>query len=44
MDSSTFLGTGIGTYGTKSCLIDMEGRVLAESFIETDIPEPGWAE
>ncbi|RLG05713.1 MAG: hypothetical protein DRN68_08255 [Thaumarchaeota archaeon] len=46
MSSSLFLGTDIGTYGTKSCLVDAEGKVLAESFVETDviIPKPGWAE
>ena len=41
-----FLGTDIGTYGTKSCLVDVNGKILAESFIETDIiiARPGWAE
>ncbi|MEM3708894.1 MAG: FGGY-family carbohydrate kinase [Nitrososphaerales archaeon] len=46
MEYPTFLGTDIGTYGTKSCLIDSSGKVIASSFIETDIfvPNPGWAE
>jgi len=41
-----FLGTDIGTYGTKSCLVDASGKILATSFIETDIltPRLGWAE
>ena len=41
-----FLGTDIGTYGTKSCLVDSSGKVLATSFVESDIlmPNPGWAE
>jgi len=46
MSSPKFLGTDIGTFGTKSCLVDISGRILAESFVETDviIPKPGWAE
>lgn len=46
MEYPIFLGTDIGTYGTKSCLIDSSGKIIASSFIETDIlvPEPGWAE
>jgi xylulokinase len=41
-----FVGTDIGTFGTKSVLVDSEGRVQAESFQETDIlsPKPLWAE
>ncbi|MCS7125731.1 MAG: FGGY-family carbohydrate kinase [Aigarchaeota archaeon] len=46
MEYPVFLGTDIGTYGTKSCLIDASGKVIASSFLETDIlvPNPGWAE
>lgn len=46
MEYPIFLGTDIGTYGTKSCLVDASGKIIASSFIETDIlvPHPGWAE
>ena len=46
MEAPVFLGTDIGTYGTKSCLVDSSGKVLATSFVESDIliPNPGWAE
>jgi len=46
MDAPLFLGTDIGTFGTKSCLVDSSGKIVASSFIETDIliPNPGWAE
>jgi len=43
----TFLiGTDIGTLGTKSVIIDLEGRVLASSYVEYGVltPKPGWAE
>ncbi|MEN2975373.1 MAG: FGGY-family carbohydrate kinase [Candidatus Caldarchaeales archaeon] len=46
MDYPLFLGTDIGTFGTKSCIVDSSGKIIASSFIETDIiiPNPGWAE
>ncbi|MCS7132853.1 MAG: FGGY-family carbohydrate kinase [Aigarchaeota archaeon] len=46
MEAPLFLGTDIGTFGTKTCLVDASGNVLATSFIESDImiPQPGWAE
>jgi len=46
MDYPLFLGTDIGTFGTKTILVDASGKILAESFVETDviIPKPGWAE
>lgn len=46
MSAPFFIGTDIGTFGTKSILADSEGRVLAEAFVETDIivEKPGWAE
>ena len=46
MEYPIFLGTDIGTYGTKSCLVDSFGKIITSSFIETDIlvPHPGWAE
>nr|MDO8135898.1 FGGY-family carbohydrate kinase [Candidatus Njordarchaeum guaymaensis] len=47
MTSGNFLvGTDIGTFGTKSVLVNAEGKILAESFVETDIMSPKflWAE
>ncbi|MEM2922465.1 MAG: FGGY-family carbohydrate kinase [Candidatus Bathyarchaeia archaeon] len=46
MVAPLLLGTDIGTFGTKSCIIDVAGKVLSDSFVETDIliPRPGWAE
>ena len=46
MSSPLFLGTDIGTFGTKSSIVNSEGEVISESFVETDIiiPRPGWAE
>ncbi len=46
MEAPLFLGTDIGTFGTKSCVVDSSGKVLASSFVESDIliPNPGWAE
>ncbi len=40
------VGTDIGTFGTKSVIVDTEGRILTEAFQETDItsPKPLWAE
>jgi len=45
-EGNYLIGTDIGTFGTKSVLVDAEGRILAESFVETDIisPKPLWAE
>ena len=46
VDGNFLLGTDIGTFGTKSVLVDAEGKILAESFQETDIISlrPLWAE
>ena len=43
---SYLIGTDIGTLGTKSVLVDLEGRVLASAFVEYGVmtPRPGWAE
>ena len=43
---SYLLGTDIGTLGTKSVLVDVEGKVKAHSFKEYDVltPNQGWAE
>ena len=40
------LGVDIGTLGSKGILIDTEGRVLAEHYVEHDINmiRPGWVE
>lgn len=41
-----FVGTDIGTQGTKSVLADINGRIVATSFAEYDVltPKPLWAE
>ncbi|MHB8780947.1 MAG: xylulokinase [Candidatus Geothermincolia bacterium] len=46
MDPQLFLGYDVGTGGTKSVLIDGDGRVLATSFCAYPIyyPRPHWAE
>jgi sugar (pentulose or hexulose) kinase len=43
---SYLIGTDIGTLGSKSVLVDPEGRVLAHSFREYGVltPQQGWAE
>lgn len=40
------IGSDIGTFGTKSVIVDSEGKILADSFEETDIISlrPLWAE
>ncbi len=40
------VGTDIGTMGTKTVLVDTEGKVLAELFREYGVitPKQGWAE
>ncbi len=40
------IGTDIGTLGTKSVLVDLDGCVLASAFEEYDVItlKPGWAE
>ncbi len=45
-DGNFLIGTDIGTFGTKSVIVNAEGKILAESFEETDIisPKPLWAE
>ena len=45
-EGNYLLGTDIGTFGTKSVLVNAEGKILAEDFVETDIisPKPLWAE
>lgn len=41
-----FVGTDIGTSGTKSVILDTEGNVLASKYITYPLitPRPGWAE
>ena len=40
------IGTDVGTGGTKSVLIDEEGKVLGSAYIEYGLitKRPGWAE
>jgi xylulokinase len=46
MAEKYLLGIDIGTQGTKGLLCDVNGQVLAESYVEHTIqsPQPGWAE
>lgn len=41
-----FVGTDIGTQGTKSVLVDIKGKIVASSLAEYDVikPKPLWAE
>ncbi len=43
---SFLIGTDIGTLGTKSVIVDLEGRIIASTFEEYGVitPKPGWAE
>ncbi len=43
---SYLLGTDIGTLGTKTVLVDLEGKVISNTFKEYGVitPEQGWAE
>ncbi len=45
-EGNFLIGTDIGTFGTKSILVDADGRILADAFEETDIIslKPLWAE
>ena len=40
------IGTDIGTSGTKSILMDTQGRLIAQDLQEYDVltPQPLWAE
>ena len=41
-----FVGTDVGTTGTKSCVMDEQGKVIGSHYIEYKLytPRPGWAE
>ena len=41
-----YIGSDIGTTGTKTVVIDEKGKVLGESTVEHPLstPKPGWAE
>lgn len=43
---SYLIGTDIGTLGTKSVIINVEGEILTSAFKEYNVlsPRPGWAE
>jgi sugar (pentulose or hexulose) kinase len=43
---SCFVGTDIGTLGTKSVVVDLAGRILAADYAEYGVltPQPLWAE
>ena len=42
----TILGIDIGTSGTKTILVDVQGRVIAAKTIEysMETPKPGWTQ
>ena len=46
MERPFLVGTDIGTFGTKCCVVDRNGLVLSTAYEETDIiiHKPGWAE
>lgn len=46
MEGPFFVGTDIGTFGTKCCIVDTRGAIASAAYEETDviIPNPGWAE
>ncbi|WP_455367831.1 FGGY-family carbohydrate kinase [[Eubacterium] cellulosolvens] len=46
MASGFLLGIDIGTLGSKGVLIDLEGKVIAEHFVEhsINVVKPGWVE
>ena len=46
MSNEYLIGTDIGTYGTKTVIVDTEGRIIGTSYIEYGVltPRPGWAE
>jgi sugar (pentulose or hexulose) kinase len=46
LEEPFFVGTDIGTFGTKCCTVDRNGTTLSAAYKETDIliPKPGWAE
>jgi sugar (pentulose or hexulose) kinase len=41
-----FVGTDIGTLGTKSVVVDLKGRILSNDYAEYGVltPRPLWAE
>jgi xylulokinase len=43
---SYLIGTDIGTLGTKSVIVNLEGKILSSAFEEYNVlsPRPGWAE
>ena len=46
MEESLYLGIDIGTYETKGVLVNIYGKIIAQSFKKHKliIPKPGWAE
>ena len=46
MSSNYYLGIDIGTYETKGVLVDIQGRVVAQSSKKHEmiVPQSGWAE
>ncbi|MBU4601592.1 hypothetical protein KKA86_00640, partial [bacterium] len=46
MRNEYLLGTDIGTQGTKTVLVDPDGKIITSAFSEYDVikPKPSWAE
>lgn len=46
MNENLYLGIDIGTYETKGVLVDLSGKIIAESFKKHQliVPQSGWAE
>lgn len=46
MSGELLLGTDIGTQGTKTVMVNPDGRIIASAFSEYDVlkPKPNWAE
>ena len=44
MNKNYYLGIDIGTYETKGVLVDIEGKIIAQSFKrhELIVPQKGW--
>ncbi len=44
MAKKYLLGTDIGTQGTKTVLVNPEGKIIASAFSEYDVikPRPSW--
>ena len=46
MRNEYLLGTDIGTQGTKTVMVNPDGKIISSAFSEYDVikPKPSWAE